>query len=113
VTLLFAAAKTPAWRESLMLIKPETILSWHRQGFRLFWRMKSRRGQRRPRIPAETIALIKQMARENNFGVPSSGQSFPNDTPYRLTTFTPRRDPCVSTPLEGILLLTLWPNFRS
>ncbi len=65
VTLLFAAAKTPAWRESLMLIKPETLLRWHRQGFRQFSSMKSRRGQRRPRIPAETIALIKQMAREN------------------------------------------------
>lgn len=48
-----------------MLVKPETILRWHRQGFRLFWRAKSRRGQCRPRVAAETIALVKQMATEN------------------------------------------------
>lgn len=63
--VLFAAARSPAWRESLMLVKPETILRWHRQGFRLFWRVKALRGQRRPRLQAETVVLIKKMASEN------------------------------------------------
>lgn len=37
------------WREALMIVKPETLIGWHRQGFRLWWRWKSRMG--RPRIP--------------------------------------------------------------
>jgi hypothetical protein len=34
----------PRWRGALAIVRPETVLSWHRQGFRLFWRRKSRRG---------------------------------------------------------------------
>jgi putative transposase len=51
------------WRQVLAVVQPDTFLRWHRQGFRLFWRWKSRRG--RPRIPAELQALIRQMARDN------------------------------------------------
>ena len=41
-----------AWKEALVIVKPETMIRWHRKGFQLFWRMKSRpRG--RPRIPAD------------------------------------------------------------
>ena len=51
------------WRSALRIVKPETFLCWHRQGFRLFWRWKSQPG--RPRIPAEVQALIRQMAHDN------------------------------------------------
>ena len=51
------------WRQALVIVQPATLLRWHRQGFRLFWRWKSRRG--RPPIPADLQALIRQMAREN------------------------------------------------
>jgi putative transposase len=51
------------WRTALAIVTPQTFTRWHRQGFRLFWRWKSRRG--RPRIPAELQALIRRMAREN------------------------------------------------
>jgi len=51
------------WRQALCVVQPETFLRWHRAGFRLFWRWKSRRG--RPRIPTELQALIRQMARDN------------------------------------------------
>jgi transposase InsO family protein len=51
------------WRSALHIVKPETFTRWHRQGFHLFWRWKSRPG--RPRIPAELQALIRQMARDN------------------------------------------------
>jgi hypothetical protein len=51
------------WRQALCVVQPETFLRWHRQGFRLFWRWKSRRG--RPRIPADLQALIRQIARDN------------------------------------------------
>jgi putative transposase len=56
------------WRQALALVQPATLMRWHRQGFRLFWRWKSHPG--RPRIPAELQALIRQMTHEN----PSWGQ---------------------------------------
>jgi transposase InsO family protein len=51
------------WRKALAVVKPETFIRWHRQGFRLFWRWTSRPG--RPRIPVELQTLIHQMARDN------------------------------------------------
>jgi transposase InsO family protein len=51
------------WRQVLAIVQPETFLRWHRKGFRMFWRWKSRPG--RPRIPAELQALIRQMAHDN------------------------------------------------
>ena len=51
------------WKEALVVVKPATLIRWHRETFRLFWRWKSRPG--RPPIPAELRALIRQMAREN------------------------------------------------
>ena len=63
--LVLLASRLCSWASALLIVKPETVLRWHRQGFRLFWRRKSRPASRTPRIPAETIALIKQMATEN------------------------------------------------
>src|SRR5262252_5378432 len=51
------------WRQALAIVQPGTFIRWHRQGFRLFWRWKSRAG--RPPIPAALQALIRRMAREN------------------------------------------------
>src|SRR5215475_6720849 len=51
------------WRQALAVVQPATFVRWHRQGFRLFWRWKSRPG--RPRIPAELQVLICQMAHDN------------------------------------------------
>jgi transposase InsO family protein len=51
------------WRASLVVVRPETLIRWHRAGFSLFWRLKSRPG--RPRIPVELRELIRRMAREN------------------------------------------------
>jgi hypothetical protein len=54
------------WRDALLLAKPETILRWHREGFRIFWRWKSRRRKAaEPKISDDVIALIRRMAREN------------------------------------------------
>jgi hypothetical protein len=54
------------WRAALVIVKPETVIGWHRRGFRLFWTWKVRRGQPgRPRVAAEVRALIRQMSREN------------------------------------------------
>ena len=51
------------WKSALVIVKPETLIRWHRQGFRLFWRWKSQPG--RPPIPADLQALIRRMARDN------------------------------------------------
>jgi hypothetical protein len=49
------------WREALIVVKPDTLIRWHRKGFRLFWKWKSLpRG--RPRVPADVRKLIGEMA---------------------------------------------------
>ena len=53
------------WRSSLIVVQPETVLRWHRQGFRLYWRWKSRSRCGRPKLDAEIRALIRRMSREN------------------------------------------------
>ena len=59
------------WKEALLIVKPETLIKWHRQGFKLYWRWKSRHGIGRPKIPQEQIDLIRQMANENStWGAP-------------------------------------------
>jgi hypothetical protein len=49
----------------VMIIRPETLVRWHRAGFRRYWRWKSRRRGGRPPIEAELRALIRQMSTEN------------------------------------------------
>jgi putative transposase len=54
------------WRSALVIVKPETVIGWHRQGFRLFWTWKVRRGQLgRPPVPKYVRELIRRMSREN------------------------------------------------
>jgi putative transposase len=54
----------PDWRGSLALVKPETVIGWHKTAFKFFWRLKSRQAGR-PKISPETIALIKRIHKEN------------------------------------------------
>jgi transposase InsO family protein len=54
-----------SWRDALLIVQPETIIRWHRQSFRLFWKWKSRSDVGRPKIPQQQIDLIKQMADDN------------------------------------------------
>jgi hypothetical protein len=50
----------------LIVVKPETVIAWHRKGFRLFWTWKVRHGQPgRPTVPKEVRELIRKMSREN------------------------------------------------
>ena len=60
------------WRAALLIVRPETVIKWHRQGFRLYWRWKSRcRKPGRPEIKREVRDLIRRMSRENPiWGVP-------------------------------------------
>ncbi len=62
---MLLTSKVHRWEEALLIVKPETILRWHRLGFRLFWKRKSRTPLHEPKIPLETITLIKDMATKN------------------------------------------------
>ena len=53
------------WRRHLVLVRPETVVGWHRRGWRLFWWWRSRCSLGRPRLSAEVRALIARIAREN------------------------------------------------
>src|SRR5713101_8153885 len=54
------------WREALHVVRPETVIRWHRQGFRAFWTWKSRRGRvGRPRVSSELADLVRTMALAN------------------------------------------------
>ena len=64
--LVLLARLVRHWPHAVLLVRPETIPRWHRDGFRLFWRWRSRARQaREPRVSAEAIALIRRMAHEN------------------------------------------------
>jgi hypothetical protein len=60
------------WRSALIVVKPETVIAWHRKGFRLFWTWRVRRGQPgRPSVPKNVRDLIRLMSRANpTWGTP-------------------------------------------
>ena len=54
------------WAEALLIVKPETVVRWHRKGFRWYWTQKSkRRGSGRPKVDPEVRALILRMCEAN------------------------------------------------
>jgi transposase InsO family protein len=56
----------PDWRSALVIVKPETVIAWHRNGFRLFWTWKVHHGKPgRPAVPKEVRDLIRTMSHEN------------------------------------------------
>jgi transposase InsO family protein len=71
---IFWSALQRSWRDwanALIIVKPETVVGWHRRGFKLYWYWKSRHGLGRPAIDPELKALIQQMASDNvGWGAP-------------------------------------------
>ncbi len=65
VRMVILASWVKNWAATTLLVKPDTVLRWHRQGYRLFWRRKAKTTRRGTRIPRETISLIKRIARDN------------------------------------------------
>jgi transposase InsO family protein len=57
------------WKDALLIVKPDTLIRWHRMGFKLFWKCKSQAG--RPMLPGNIRSLIARMVREN----PTWGQA--------------------------------------
>ncbi|MCP3918610.1 MAG: transposase [bacterium] len=53
------------WRDVVFVVKPDTVVRWHRLGFRYYWRRKSKPGSGRPRIAREVRDLIREMSSAN------------------------------------------------
>ncbi len=61
----------PDWHRALLIVKPQTVIGWHRKGFKLYWTWKSRHRGGRPPIDAEIRTLIRRIATENpTWGAP-------------------------------------------
>ena len=86
--LVFLASRFRWWREALMIVKPDTLLSWHRRGFRLFWRHKSKVRTPQPRVPEHVIALIHTMALDNRLWGSKRIRDELRKLGYRLTRRT-------------------------
>jgi putative transposase len=63
--LVLLARLAHGWRTALLIVQPDTLLRWHRQGYRLVWRVRSASATKRPQVAPETVMLIKRMATEN------------------------------------------------
>jgi putative transposase len=65
ILLVLLARAVSSWKQALFIVQPDTLLGWHRQAFRWFWRRRSKPASRKPRIPFETITLIRTIAFNN------------------------------------------------
>jgi putative transposase len=63
--LVLLARLVQTWQQALVIVQPDTLLRWHRELFRLYWKRRSKTSSHKPKVAAETIALIRQMAKDN------------------------------------------------
>jgi putative transposase len=63
--LVLLARMVRTWKQALFLVQPETLLRWHRELFRVFWKHTSKVRAGMPRLSSETISLIQEMAANN------------------------------------------------
>ena len=69
--LVWLSRLFPPLLDAIIIVKPETVLRWHRRGFRAYWRWKSWRRGGRPRIDPELRGMIRRMSKENpTWGAP-------------------------------------------
>jgi transposase InsO family protein len=99
------------WRRVLTVVKPDTLVRWHRKGFQLFWRWKSRR-RGRPRLPADVRRLIGEMAAANrSWGEQRIASELLLKLGIRVSPRTVRRYmPTGATPRDGTRS-QLWSTF--
>ena len=71
VLLCWLSRLWSGWKSALLIVQPDTVVRWHRQGFRLYWRWKSRKKPGRPKVDRAIRDLIRRMCRANpTWGVP-------------------------------------------
>ena len=95
------------WHRALVIVRPETVVAWHRKGFRLFWTWISRRKSGRPGVNPAMRALILKMAAANPlWGAPRiHGELLKLGTPHLRTNRVANSAPKPQTPfsdLEGV-----------
>ena len=88
----------PRWKNSLVIVKPEMVVSWHRKGFRLYWRAISKRGPGRPPISPDLRDLIRRLAHENPWRARRIQAELErlgfNVSLATVSRYLPRRTPC-------------------
>ena len=71
VLLCWLSRLWEGWRSALLIVRPATVIRWHREGFKLYWRWKSRKKPGQPKIDPDVRNLIRRMSQENRtWGVP-------------------------------------------
>jgi putative transposase len=65
ILLVLLVRLVRTWQQALLVVQPDTLLRWHRELFRLYWKRKSKTSSHKPKVAAETIALIREMAVNN------------------------------------------------
>jgi putative transposase len=65
ILLVLLARLVRTWQKALVIVQPDTLLKWHRELFGLYWKRKSKASSHQPKAVAETIALIREMAKDN------------------------------------------------
>ena len=90
------------WRSPLVLVKPATVIAWHRRGFQRYWRHKSGKPGR-PRIPAEHIAFIRRISAEQpGWGEDRIAEELAIPDPYpQLRKPLPKTGKLVGLPVLG------------
>lgn len=63
---LLLVSRVQNWKDTLLIPNPDALLRWQRQGFRLFWKFKSRNRGGRPNLSTERVTLIQRIAKENS-----------------------------------------------
>jgi hypothetical protein len=63
--LVVLASRLKAWQSAFILVKPDTVVNWHRHLFKLVWRHKSRAGVGRPALAHDLVSLIRRRAQDN------------------------------------------------
>ena len=72
----------PPLLDAIIIFQPETVIRWHKRGFRAYWHWKSRRVGGRSRIDSEVRTLIRRMSRENPlWGAPPGSSIFSSSEP--------------------------------
>jgi hypothetical protein len=65
ILLVLLARAVRALQQTLFIVQPDTLLRWHRELFRLYWKRRSKASPHKPKVATETIVLIREMAKEN------------------------------------------------
>jgi len=65
ILLVLLARLVRTWQQTLVIVQPDTLLRWHRELFRLYWKRTSKAASRQSKVAEETIALIREMAKKN------------------------------------------------